>query len=69
MVGTKGGGNTSTRWTTGTLYSDGDGRLYVIDRYQQRYFLDHYQVKVRLRQAFAFGDRMRVRVRAKSVPA
>ena len=67
MVGSKGSGNTraSTAWIGGKLYSDGDGRMFVINQFEnKRTYLTNQQLWDRWDMARRCGGKMRVRVRA-----
>ena len=66
MVGTKGGSNTvrNTAWITGQLYSDGR-MCWVFDHRKGRYYLSGQEQWDRYHMSRKFGDKLRVRVRAK----
>lgn len=67
MVGSKGSGNTgSVEWMDQQLYCDGDGRLYVYNRYSaRRTYLTQEQITKRLRWDNAYGSKARIRVQAR----
>lgn len=66
MVGTKGGGSTGNiAWASGQLYSDGDGRVFVVNPHElKRTYLTNQQMWDRWDMARRFNRKVRVRVRA-----
>lgn len=68
-MGGGGGFVGSTAWMSNQLYSEGDGRIYTYTRYRnERYYLDHRQMMERADMARRFGDKVRIRVRARRQP-